>query len=221
MAGHAKNKRPIEERRAERIAAEEDAERHQQARTIPPDWKERARRIWTDEAKAEIIAECLERMVAGQSIASMVRLPHFPATKQLIEWLMATHDARSSYIRAREICAELFANEIVEISDNLDEDPNSRRVRIEARKWVASRLLPKTYGDKIEVVETGKTIPSGHLMDLVEVSDSGADTMLLLEQVVDVASGEVIENKPVLMSAAQATVAAEQKKTPGSGGTGG
>lgn len=221
MAGRSNpDKPPIEERRAQRRAAEAEAQRHQTSRTIPDDWRDRNRRTWTDEAKAEIIEETLERMIYGQSIAEMCRLAHFPAASKLLEWLMATHATRSSYVRAREICAELFANEIVAISDNIEEDPNSRRVRIESRKWVATRILPKTYGDKIEVIETGKTIPSGHLMDLVQVSDTGADAMLLLEHAIDDVSTQVIDQEPVLSDAADVTEpSAEQKKSPGSQGT--
>lgn len=218
MVGHANpNKPPIEERRAQRRAAEIEAN---QPRPIAEDWRERSRRHFSDEQKADIMHECLERMIAGQSMAQMGKLPHFPNAARLLEWFMSTHDARSSYVRAREICAEVFAQEIVAISDDLTEDPNSRRIRIEARKWVAAKLLPKTYGDRIEIAETGKTVPSGHLVGLVETSDSAADAMLLLETAIDAAGSTVLENEPVLSAAAEATAApAEQKKAPGPQGT--
>ena len=53
------------------------------------------------------------------------------------------------YARARELQAQHYANEIVEIADT-DTDANRARVRIDARKWVACKLLPKKYGEKID-----------------------------------------------------------------------
>ena len=45
------------------------------------------------------------------------------------------------------------------IADDLTEDPNSRRVRIETRKWLLSRLRPDKYGDRTQVdVQTRVTV---------------------------------------------------------------
>jgi hypothetical protein len=68
------------------------------------------------------------------------------------------------YARAKEDSADVNADEIREISDNLDEDPNSRRVRIDARKWIAAKLKPRKYGDKIEI---GGTLTLGQLLAAV------------------------------------------------------
>jgi hypothetical protein len=39
---------------------------------------------------------------------------------------------------------------IVEIADT-EPDAATARTRIDARKWVASKLLPKVYGDQVNV----------------------------------------------------------------------
>ena len=44
--------------------------------------------------------------------------------------------------------AEAFADQITAIADG-EGDPNDKRVRIDARKWIAARLLPKKYGDRV------------------------------------------------------------------------
>ena len=44
-----------------------------------------------------------------------------------------------------------MAEEISAISDDLTEDANSRRVRIDSRKWLLAKLAAKTYGDRAEV----------------------------------------------------------------------
>ena len=74
------------------------------------------------------------------------------------------------YARAREEQAETYADEIVAIADDgrndtyIDENGNERvnqdvvarsRLRVEARKWVASKLKPKKYGDRLQNEHTG------------------------------------------------------------------
>lgn len=51
-----------------------------------------------------------------------------------------------------------MAEEILSISDDPNEDPQSRRVRVDARKWLMSKWAPKKYGDKLEVEQTGEQL---------------------------------------------------------------
>jgi len=53
---------------------------------------------------------------------------------------------RESYARARLDQADVFADQIVEISDT-DLDPQRAKNRIEARKWTAAKLRPDRYAD--------------------------------------------------------------------------
>ncbi len=55
----------------------------------------------------------------------------------------------SRYARAREAQMEEWSDEIVEISNNGKLDPQDRRVRIDTKKWLMSKLAPKRYGDKL------------------------------------------------------------------------
>lgn len=84
--------------------------------------------------------------------------------RTLFRWLERDEMFRQQYARAREIQAEVIADEIVAISDDgsndtyTDGDGQVRtnfdvvqrsRLRVDARKWVASKLLPKKYGEKV------------------------------------------------------------------------
>lgn len=85
------------------------------------------------------------------------------------DWLNADVEFANRYARAKELQAEAFADEIVEIADEppelvVDDAGAARidnafvqyqRLRIESRKWVSARLLPKKYGDKIQQEVTG------------------------------------------------------------------
>lgn len=76
----------------------------------------------------------------------------------------------SQYAQAREIGYHVMADELLEIADDgindriVDEDGNERtdhdviarsRLRVDTRKWLLSKALPKIYGDKIQNEHTG------------------------------------------------------------------
>ena len=68
------------------------------------------------------------------------------------------------YARARDQQAATYADDIVNIADT-EQDPNKARVRIDARKWHASKLAPKKYGEKLELAGD----PANPLMVVTEV----------------------------------------------------
>ncbi len=76
------------------------------------------------------------------------------------------------YVRAREDQADTLADEIVAIADDGSNDTYEKdgvvltnqdvvarsRLRVDARKWVAAKLKPKKYGDKVDVEHSGGLI---------------------------------------------------------------
>lgn len=64
------------------------------------------------------------------------------------EWRLEIEEFSTKYARAKQIQGDLLAEECVEISDNSTPlTVNVDRLRIDTRKWIASKLLPKQYGD--------------------------------------------------------------------------
>lgn len=71
--------------------------------------------------------------------------------------------------RAREAQADTLADEILDIADDATNDfmmteqglkydgdsVQRSRLRVDSRKWLAGKLRPKKYGDKIETEHTG------------------------------------------------------------------
>jgi len=58
------------------------------------------------------------------------------------------------YSRAMEIRADWHADRIEELATMVEDGslaPDRARVAIDARKWTASKLRPKRYGDKLQV----------------------------------------------------------------------
>ena len=104
----------------------------------------------------ELKAEFLERVADKQSVAAIGRLEHFPDATNIHKELNRDPEFRHKYEASKLSMAERFGEEIVEISDNEDGDTQRDRLRIDTRKWLMSKLLPKKYGDKLDVETTHK-----------------------------------------------------------------
>jgi hypothetical protein len=102
------------------------------------------------------INQICHRISQGRSWRSICgELKDLPPLSTIYDILEADTIFAERYARAKSVQAEHFANEIVDISDDLSDGAHSRAVRIDARKWVASKLLPKRYGDKQQVEQSG------------------------------------------------------------------
>ena len=94
--------------------------------------------------------------------------------KKFYELIQTDTELGNQYARAKEIDAERFADEILEIADGSDNDyvnteegvkfqsehVQRAKLRVDTRKWLLSKRLPKKYGDKVDVTTGGKPIES-------------------------------------------------------------
>ncbi len=114
-----------------------------------------------------LVANICRRLAEGESLRAVCRDPAKPAISTVMGWLFdGEHDEfTEQYARAREAQAEVRADEIVDIADDdtndfmADKDGKlvadhehiqRSRLRVDARKWIAAKLLPKRYGDKLQ-----------------------------------------------------------------------
>ena len=112
----------------------------------------------------------VENIADGRSLRDICLQSDMPSRATVFKWLNDIEGFSSQYARAREEQAETLADEIVSIADDSEKDTyinqsgvelsNNEwiarsRLRVDARKWVASKLKPKKYGDKIEHTGTG------------------------------------------------------------------
>ncbi|MDX1902136.1 MAG: terminase small subunit protein [Gammaproteobacteria bacterium] len=114
----------------------------------------------------EMIAEILDQIVFGKSLVSILKSkPEYPRYSTFMEWLNEDKSLADKYTRAKEEQADFLAEELLEIADETSHDtiinengrevPNSEwinrsRLRVDTRKWIASKLKPKKYGDRIQ-----------------------------------------------------------------------
>lgn len=120
---------------------------------------------YTEETATEICA----RLASGEPLVKICRGEEMPHVATVYRWLGAQDAFRDMYARAREDQADTLADEIIAISDEaqIGEKTTTKangdvetvtgdmvdraRLRVEARKWVAAKLRPRKYGDRLEL----------------------------------------------------------------------
>jgi hypothetical protein len=99
---------------------------------------------------------CLE-IAEGKSLKAICEQDGVPSRETIYQWLADDSAFSDKYVRAREDQADFYADEIIDIADT-EPDANKARVRIDARKWKASKLQPKKYGDKVDLNLSGSVV---------------------------------------------------------------
>jgi len=89
-------------------------------------------------------------IASGKSLRAIGDMPDMPTAETVRTWLHRDAEFSGQYARACEARAEHYAEEIIDIADT-ETDPQRARNRIDARKWTAVKLLPKKYGDRVDV----------------------------------------------------------------------
>jgi len=113
------------------------------------------------------------RVAEGESMRTIAKADGMPVTTTLFRWLREKPEFKQQYDIAKQECAEMYSEEIIEIADDTandyqekDEDGHAKlnpenvqrsRLRVDARKWVAAKLKPNKFGDKIQQELTLKT----------------------------------------------------------------
>jgi hypothetical protein len=112
----------------------------------------------------EIALKICDRLADGESLVSICRDEGMPKKTAVYEWLATKKDFSDMYARAREDQADSLADQIIALADEMpmeitDEKTKTTRFdsayvqwqknRVDARKWVAAKLKPRKYSDRI------------------------------------------------------------------------
>ena len=107
----------------------------------------------------ELADTICEQLALGRSMRSICLEEEMPAMQTIWRWLREKEDFSEQYARAKQESADAMSEELLEIADNpSNEDVNRDRLRVDARKWLMSKMKPKKYGDKMDVTSDGKAI---------------------------------------------------------------
>lgn len=138
---------------------------------------EEALKEWREQNKGrpttytiEIADMICDRIAKGESLARITTPKNMPQPSTVYKWLSEIPEFSDKYDKAKQECAELYAEQILEIADEgvndfnekLDPDGNiigwqvnkehvqRSRLRVDARKWVAAKLKPKKFGERVQ-----------------------------------------------------------------------
>lgn len=132
-----------------------------------------------------------ERLASGESMRSISRDESMPSMATMFNWLRDKPQFLEQYERAKEESADALVEDMLDIADNQVEQPlivdglpfqidgkpvmvkdavsvNHARLRVDTRKWAASKLKPKKYGDKVVQEVTGKDGGAIEVSDMSE-----------------------------------------------------
>ena len=128
----------------------------------------------------ELGARVCELMIEGVSLRKISEMSGMPSRRAIFNWLKDNDEFRERYEVARLMQVEYWAHEIIEIADEISgdiiinehgervvdyENINRARLKIDARKWLMSKLHPRRYGDRVAADVTVRR-------DMRELSDS-------------------------------------------------
>ena len=93
----------------------------------------------------------------------------FPAPRTVYKWLRIHKEFVQNYTRAKEDQADYLVEECLEIADKDGIEPADKRIRVDTRKWIASRFNAKKYGDKqfIETKDTTEEVSDDEINDRI------------------------------------------------------
>ena len=113
----------------------------------------------------ELAEAVCHRIAEGESLRELCADDDMPCVSTVSLWIVQDREGFSAqYARARQAQALQWAEDVLRIADNeskdwfVDEDGNliiereqvqRSRLRVDSRKWLLSKVLPKVYGDKV------------------------------------------------------------------------
>ena len=111
-----------------------------------------------------------EQLATGKTLREVCRAENMPPESTVRLWALDDREGFAAhYTRAREIGYHAMADDMLEIADDGRNDWMERngedgagwsvngehmqrsRLRVDTRKWMLSKALPKVYGDKLDL----------------------------------------------------------------------
>lgn len=124
----------------------------------------------------EVAAELCSRLAEGKSLRSVCKADDMPSVPTVFKWIRDFPAFLKQYEVAKAESADAMVDEMLDIADDGTNDWMERlgedgqpigyvlngehvqrsRLRLDARKWIASKLKPKKYGEKVGLEMSGK-----------------------------------------------------------------
>lgn len=122
--------------------------------------------------------EICSYVMAGMPLVRICALENMPHPATVYRWFREHQLFCDNYARAKEDQADYFVEDILQIADEArPDDVQVAKLRVDTRKWAASKYKPKKYGDRLmsenrSVDEHGNTVdPVTNIMIGLRESD--------------------------------------------------
>ena len=118
------------------------------------------------EERPALVDKICARLERGESL-NKACIAEGTTNPTFLRWMSESADMAEKYTRARETGLHLMAEQIIEISDEQEVEARYQgeevrldlsatavarnRLRVDARKWLLSKMLPRVYGDKLAI----------------------------------------------------------------------
>lgn len=136
----------------------------------------------------EIADEFLAHVTMGRSFRKICSQDHMPSIATIYNWFRVHPTFLEQYTHAKEESADAMVEDLLDIADEPETFTetttladgsvvtrvvdNTRRtqLRIETRKWIATKLQPRKYGDKLDLTSGGQKLPTPLLSGLTNTA---------------------------------------------------
>lgn len=138
-----------------------------------------------EQEKKEKIQEILDRIEGGEALRNILKNIKM-SSRTFYEWLQDDEILQKQYACACEVRADEMFDDLLYIADAtgndvvLDKDGNEvvnhnviqrDRLRVDARKWILSKLNPKKYGDSAKIDLSGELEIKAPTIQIIKPSE--------------------------------------------------
>lgn len=134
----------------------------------------------------KVFDNILEDIEQGKSLRQVLRNENKPSSRTFFKWLDNDENKVKRYARACSLRADSMFDDMIDISDTTEEGTTitesdkgiftntgdmiqHRRLKIDTRKWILSKMNPKKYGDSKQIKLTdgeGDKIPINAIFNI-------------------------------------------------------
>jgi len=136
--------------------------------------------MYSDDEKLKIITDICDSVIDKKISFNKAVEESEISLISFYKWISNNKELQTLYNYAREVRSDVLFEEIIEIADTTEEGEvikesekgvliergdmtRHRQLKIDARKWVVSKMQPKKYGDKLDITTKDNSLNLGSL----------------------------------------------------------
>ncbi len=142
---------------------------------------------YTKEEKEKVFTEVCRRIaIEGDSLRKVLRAKEMPSSQTFFKWMSEDPSKTKRYAYACNERADIIFEDILHIADDVSKDTKTvnvdgietetinkeniqrSRLRVDARKWMLSKMIPKKYGDKLDLTVEDNSMSKEERMKRIE-----------------------------------------------------